>query len=238
MPLCGKSQIPFENRILGALSPQEYACLSHYLELVRLYTGRTLYEVGGTVRHAYFLTGGMVSLLSITERGETVEVGTVGKEGMVGLPSILRDNVTPYGAIVQIPAIAVRIPARELRAAFDQGGRLQDLLLRYTNTHIAQLSQSAACNRHHSMKARLCRWLLISHDRALDDTLDFTQELLSQMIGAPRPHVSVAAGHLQRTGTIRYSRGRIRILNRQRLEACSCECYRVNREQMGHFLTA
>jgi CRP-like cAMP-binding protein len=238
MPLREKSQIPFENRILGALPPEEYVCLSPYLELVRLPASRTLFEAGGTVRHAYFLTGGMVSLLSMTERGATIEVGAVGNEGVVGLPPILRDNVTPYRAIVQIPAIAVRIPARGLRSAFDRGGRFQDLLLRYTNTHIAQLSQSAACNRYHSMKARLCRWLLVSHDCALDDTLDFTQEFLSQMIGAPRPHVSIAAGHLQRAGAIRYSRGRIRILNRQRLEACSCECYRMDREQMGHFLTA
>lgn len=238
MPLREKSQIPFENRILGALPPEEYACLSPYLELVRLPAGRTLYEAADTVRHAYFLTGGMVSLLSMMERGATVEVGAVGNEGMVGLPPILRDNVTPYRAIVQIPAVAVRIQARGLRSVFDRGGRFQDLLLRYTHTHIAQLSQSAACNRYHSMKARLCRWLLISHDCAPGDTLDFTQEFLSQMIGAPRPHVSIAAGHLQRAGAIRYSRGRIRILNRQRLEACSCECYRMDREQMDHFLTA
>jgi CRP-like cAMP-binding protein len=180
----------------------------------------------------------MVSLLSMTKRGATVEVGAVGNEGIVGLPAILRDSVTPYRAVVQIPAIAVRIPARGLRSVFDRGGRFQDLLLRYTHTHIAQLSQSATCNRYHSMKARLCRWLLVSHDRAPDDTLELTQEFLSQMIGAPRPRVTIEAGYLQRAGAIRYRRGRILILNRQRLEACSCECYRVDKEQMSYFLTA
>lgn len=238
MRLREKSQIPFENQILRALPREEYAPLSPYLELVRLPAGRTLYEPGDVVRYAYFPTGGMVSLLSVTEGGATVEVGAVGREGVVGLPAILRTNVMPYLAVVQILALAVRIPAGELGSAFDRSGALQNLLLRYTYAHLAQLSQSASCNRYHSMRARLCRWLLVSHDRAPDDTLDFTQEFLSQMVGAPRPRVTIAAGYLQRVGAIRYGRGKIRILNRRRLEASCCECYRIDREQMGRFLIA
>ena len=238
MPLHEKPRIPFENRILGALPRGEYAHLSPHLEPMRLPAGRILYGAGDAVRHAYFPRGGMISLLSVTEGGAAVEVGMMGNEGVVGLPAVLRGNVTPYQVVVQIQANAVRVPANVLRAEFDRGGRLQDLLLRYANTLITQLAQSAACNRFHSMRARLCRWLLVSHDRTEGDTLDFTQEFLSQMIGAPRARVSVVAGSLQRAGIIRYSRGRIRILDRRRLEVASCECYRIVRKEMDHFLAA
>lgn len=238
MPLREKPRIPFENRILGALPRGECARLSPYLEPIRLPAGRLLYGAGDAVRHAYFPRGGMISLLSVTEGGAAVEVGMVGNEGVVGLPVVLRGNVTHYQAVVQLQANALRVPAHVLRSEFDRGGRLQDLLLRYTDTLITQLSQSAACNRFHSMRARLCRWLLVSQDRAQADTLDFTQEFLSQMIGAPRPRVSIVAGSLQRAGIIRYSRGRIRILDRPRLESSSCECYKIVRQQMSHFLAA
>lgn len=238
MPLCEKSRTPFENRILDALPGAEYARLSSHMTTVCLSAGRILFGAGDAVRHAYFPSSGMISLLSVTEGGDAVEVGMLGNEGVVGLPTILRGNVTPYQAVVQLQANAVRVPADALRTEFDQGGRLQDLLLRYTDTLITQLSQSAACNRFHSMRARLCRWLLARHDRTEGDTLDFTQEFLSHMIGAPRSRVSVVANSLQRAGIIRYSRGRICVLDRRRLEAASCECYRIVSEQIDHFLAA
>lgn len=238
MPLNEKAQSPFENHILRALPRAEYARLSPHMEPVRLAAGRTLYEAGESVRHAYFPRGGMISLISATEGGAAVEVGMVGSEGMAGLPAVLRNNVTPYRVVVQLQANAVRVPARVIRAEFDRGGVLQDLLLRYTHTLVTQLSQSAACNRLHSMRARLCRWLLVSQDRAQSDSLDFTQEFLSQMIGAPRSRVALVAGSLRRSGIISYGRGRIRVLDRPRLEAASCECYRIVRDEMSHFLAA
>lgn len=238
MPLQEKARTAFGNRILSALPREEYARLSPYMEVVRLPQGRALYEAGDAVRNVYFLKGGMVSLVSTTEGGAAVEVGMIGNEGFVGIPVILRSNVTPYRVVVQLQANALSMLARALRSEFDRGGKLHDLLLRYTATLLTQVSQSAACNRYHSMKSRLCRWLLVSHDRVHTNTLNFTQEFLSQMIGAPRSRVTIVAGSLQDTGLIRYKRGRIEILDRRRLEAASCECYRIVTEEINHFLAA
>jgi CRP-like cAMP-binding protein len=238
MPLREKPGIPFENLILGALPRSEYLRLSPYLELVRLPAGKILYEASDVVSHVYFPRSGIISLLSVTEAGAAVEVGMAGKEGVVGLSTILKGTITPYQIVVRLQTNAIRVPANVLRAEFDRGGVLHALLLRYTDMLITQLTQSAACNRFHSMSARLCRWLLVSQDHAEGNTLYLTQEFLSQMIGAPRPRVSIVAGSLQRAGIIRYSRGRIRILDRRRLEDASCECYRIVRKQMSHFLVA
>lgn len=238
MPLQEKARTAFGNQILNALSPEERARLSPHMAVVRLPSGKPLYEAGDAVRNVYFLKGGMVSLVATTESGGGVEVGMVGNEGMVGLPAILRSVITPYRVVVQIQANAMSMPARALRAEFDRGGTLHDLLLRYTATLLAQISQSAACNRYHSMKARLCRWLLVGQDRVQTNTLNLTQEFLSQMIGAPRSRVTTVAGSLQAAGLIRYRRGRIEILDRPRLEAASCECYKIVTEEIRHFLAA
>jgi CRP-like cAMP-binding protein len=238
MPLREKPRIPFENLILGAIPRNEYLRLSPYLELIRLPAGSILYGAGDVVSHVYFPRSGIISLLSVTEAGATVEVGMAGNEGVVGLSTILKGIITPYQVVVRLQTNAIRVPANVLRAEFNRGGMLQALLLRYTDTLITQLMQSAACNRFHSMSARLCRWLLVSQDHTEEDTLYLTQEFLSQMIGAPRSRVSIVAGSLQRAGIIRYSRGRIRILDRRRLEESSCECYRIVREQTSHFLVA
>jgi len=228
----------FNNHLLAALPREEYARLSPHLEMVQLPAGRILYEAGGSIRYAYFLKGGMASLLSVTEDGDSVEVGMIGNEGVVGLPAILRINAAPYRVVMQLSGNALRLRADILKAEFSRGDRLQELLLSYMHTLLTQISQSAACNRYHTMKARLCRWLLISRDRVHTDTLHLTQEFLSQMIGAPRTRVTMVAGDLQRAGLIRYSRGKINILNKQGLEANSCECYRIVREQITHFLAA
>jgi CRP-like cAMP-binding protein len=206
--------------------------------MVRLPAGRVLCEAGGGIRHLYFLKGGMASLLSLTEDGHSVEVGMIGNEGVVGLPAVLGIDTAPYRVVMQLPANALRIKADALRAEFNRGGRLQKLLLHYTHTLLTQIAQSAACNRYHTMKARLCRWLLVSRDRAHTDTLQLTQEFLSQMIGAPRTRVTLVARDLQRAGLIRYSRGQITILDKRGLEAKSCECYRIVKEQISHFLAA
>ncbi len=230
--------LPFENLILAALPRSEYERLRPFLESVRLAQGKVLYHAGDTVRHVYFLKGGMVSLLSLTEDGSSVEVGMVGNEGLVGVPALLRLCTTPYQVVVQLSANAVRVRAEVLQAEFNRGGQLQDLTLRYMHTLLTQLSQSAACNRFHTVEERLCRWLLISRDRIQTEFIPLTQEFLSQMMGSPRTSVTAIAGSLQKAGLIRYSRGKVRIIDQQGLEDASCECYRIVREEISHYLAA
>jgi CRP-like cAMP-binding protein len=231
-------RVAFDNSILASLPREEYERLQQSLELVRMVQGRTLYIAGGTIRHAYFLMGGMASLLSITEDGKAIEVGMIGNEGLVGIPAILGFNASPYQVVVQLPGNAMRVRADKLMTEFKRGGHLHDSLLRYAHTILTQISQSACCNRFHTVEARLCRWLLVSHDRVQSDTLHLTQEFLSQMIGVPRTSVTTVAGKLQRTGLIRYSRGKIRIIDQRGLEDASCECYKIVRDGISHFLAA
>lgn len=229
---------PFNNRILAALSREEYGDLRPFQEHVRLVQGRVIYDAGDLIRYVYFPLGGMLSLLSTTRAGASVEVGMIGKEGVAGLPAILRVNTAPYRVVIQLPGNAMRFRVDVLKDAFNRGGRLQDLLLRYMHTLLTQISQSAACNRFHTVEERLCRWLLVSHDRVNSDVLGLTQEFLSQMIGSPRTSVTAIAGALQRANLIAYSRGKLRILNRPGLEAASCECYEVVRGSIDEYLAA
>ena len=228
----------FNNRLLAALPREEYERLSPHLELVRLPPGKILYNAGEIVRYAYFPRGGMVSLLSITEEGRTIEVGMIGNEGMTGVPVILRSGMAPYQVMVQLAGNALRIRGDALREAFNRGGTLQDLLLRYTHSLLIQVAQSAACNRFHTVEERLCRWLLVSRDRVQTDTIQLTQEFISHMLGVPRTSVTMIAGALQKEGLIKYSRGRITLLDRRGLEAASCECYRRVREGISELLIA
>lgn len=238
MPPLKEPGATFGNGLLSALPREEYERLAPHLELIRLTPGKILYSAGDIVRHAYFLKGGMASLLSTTEDGRTIEVGMIGSEGMTGVPIILRSSVAPYQVMVQLAGNALRIGGGALREEFNRGGKLQDLLLRYTHSLLIQVAQSAACNRFHTVEERLCRWLLVSRDRVQTDTLQLTQEFLSQMLGVPRTSVTMIAGALQKEGLIRYSRGRITILDRKGLEAASCECYRRVREGISNFLVA
>lgn len=227
-----------DNRLLGAVSRQQYERLLPNLELARLTPGKILYDVGDSVHHAYFPIGGMISLLSITEDGRTVEVGMVGNEGMIGLPTVLRCNVAPYQVMVQFAGNALRIRAEALRAEMNRSGQLQEVLLCYTHALLIQIAQSASCNRFHTVEARLCRWLLVSRDRLLTDTLPLTQEFLSHMLGVPRTSVTAVARNLQEQKLVRYIRGKIVILNRTGIESHSCECYRLVQHEMGNFLVA
>lgn len=226
------------NRLLGALSRQQYERLLPNLELVRLTPGKILYDVGDTVHHAYFPIGGMISLLSITQGGRTVEVGMVGNEGMTGLPTVLRCNVAPYRVMVQFAGNALRIRAEALKAEMSRSGQLQEVLLCYTHALLIQIAQSASCNRFHTVEARLCRWLLVSRDRLLTDTLPLTQEFLSHMLGVPRTSVTAVARNLQEQKLVRYIRGKIVILNRSGIERHSCECYKLVRNEIENFLVA
>ena len=233
-----KSNPGFENRFLAALPREEYAHLAPYLETVRLQQNKALYEADGNIRYAYFLKGGMASLISVTEDGDGIEVGMIGNEGVIGIPAIFGIKVSPYRVVIQLPANAMRIQAWVLRAEFNRSVQFRDLVLRREHMLLTQISQSAACNRYHSMRERLCRWLLISYDRVHADHLDLTQEFLAQMIGAPRTRVTVVANLLQKSGLIRYRRGKIQILDRRGLEAASCECYRVVKSQITHLIAA
>jgi len=195
----------------------------------------TLYEVGDTLNQAYFIVSGAVSLLSTTSQGESVEVAMVGREGVIGIPSLLRNRATPYSVRVQIGGQALKVRAEVLRAEVKRGGELQDLLLSYTHVLVRQIAQSTSCGMFHSTEQRLARWLLASQDHARSETLALTHESISLALGVSRSGISTAAGVLQKKGLIRYARGRITVLNRQGLEATACECYQIIAEELGGF---
>jgi CRP-like cAMP-binding protein len=223
------------NRVLGGLSRKEYARIAPDLVHVTLKPGQVLYEPGAVMQWAYFLETAIVSILSQVEEGTSIEVSLVGSEGVIGIPIVLRSFALPYQVVVQGPGTAWRIKADVLRKEFDRCGPLHKLLLHYVHTLIVQLAQSSACNRFHSTRQRLCRWLLASEDLSGSSELRSTQEFLSQMLGVNRGSANQAASSLQRTGLIRYRRGRITILNRAGLETAACECYRIIRSEFERF---
>ncbi|HEY0098044.1 MAG TPA: Crp/Fnr family transcriptional regulator [Pyrinomonadaceae bacterium] len=238
MQYSNKPPLAFVNKLLASLPREEYARLNRHLEPASLKKGKIIYYAGNPVREAYFPLGGMISLVSTTEEGYGVEVAMIGNEGMAGVSAILRGISAPYQVMVQIPGNAMRIKSELLIREFARGEQLNNLLLRYTHTLVSQISQSAVCNRFHTAEARLCRWLLTSHDRVGADTLNLTQEFLAYMLGSPRTSVTLIAGKLQGQKLIRYSRGKIKILDRAGLERGSCECYRVVSHDISHFLAA
>lgn len=238
MPESAKQPKKIENELLAAMPRLEFERLRPHLELVQLPHGKVLTEAGDEVRHTYFITSGMVSLLAITKEGETVEVAMVGREGAVGMASILRTQKTLLRAKVQIAAVAWRIPAEALRAEVRHCGSLHELMGCYTHTLVTQIAQSVACNLFHPTEQRLARWLLLAHDCAGEDSFSLTHENISEMLGVSRSGVSTAAGALQRAGMISYMRGRISILDRQKLEGAACECYQVINEELDSYLSA
>lgn len=236
MPESAKQTKKIENKLLAAMPRLEFERLRPHLELVQLPHGRVLAEAGDRVRHTYFMTSGMVSLLAITKDGQTVEVAIVGRDGAVGMSSILRKQTTWLRAKVQIAAVAWRISAEALRAEIKHCNSLHELLGCYTHTLVTQIAQSVACNLFHTTEQRLARWLLLAHDCAGEDSFGLTHEDISGMLGVSRSGVSTAAGALQRGGMIGYMRGRINILDRRKLEGAACECYQVIREELNSYL--
>ncbi len=234
--LAASRQAGIGNRILAAVPHQELGRVLPHLKSVHLEKGEIIYMAGDTIRYVYFPVSGLLSLLSTTETGSTVEVAMVGNEGVVGLPVILKKGMIPYEVTVQVTTDAFRIKAEVLQQEFDKGERLQELMLRYVGVLIAQISQSSICNRFHTLEEALSRWLLTARDRVNSDTLNLTQEIISNALGVPRTGVTMAAGSFQRAGLIRYSRGKIVILDGARLEANSCECYRIIHDEVDHFL--
>jgi len=225
------------NRLLKALSGAEYSRLSPKLRMVELPRGEVLYNAGDHANFAYFPIGGVVSLLSTTESGGVIEVGMVGSEGTTCLPGITHQQEMPYRVLVQVGGQALRIEADAVRKEFIRGGRLHDLLICHTHSLFAEITQSAVCNRFHLAEARFCRWLLSMQDR-VGSELPLTHEIISYMLGADRSNVTRIARTLQDGGSISYKYGSITILDRARLEAASCECYRVVKHSIAQCLAA
>lgn len=229
---------PCNNRLLAALPPDQFEQLHPFLEKVHLPGGRVLFDVGDRVNHAYFVNSGVVSLLSLTADGDTVEMAMVGREGLVGVTSALWGDKSLWHARMQIAGSAFRIRAERLRTEVARNGMLSKLVHGYAHTMLAQISQGFACNTLHSMDQRLARWLLITHDIAGSSSFAFTHQSISEMLGVSRSRVSMAAGILKQEGLIRYIRGRIAVLDRDRLEDASCECYQVIRDEIDSFLAS
>jgi CRP-like cAMP-binding protein len=227
---------PSSNRILNELSAEEYARLSPLLEHVELSNGDILYYPNEPISHVYFPNRGSVSVISTFANGGGIEVGVVGNEGIFGLNIVLGSVTIPLEAIVLQPGDAFRAPSSLIEQEFKAGGQLQDLLLRYTQAFIIQIAQTAACNRSHPIDGRLARWLLMSHDRAVSDELRLTHEFIGLMLGTRRAGVTEAAGKLQHEGAIKYSRGHIQIVDRAKLEASTCECYGIVKNEFDRLL--
>lgn len=224
------------NRLLAALPREDYERLRPQLQQVSFALGQVVYEFGGHLDYVYFPTTSIVSLLYTMENGTSAEMGLTGNDGVVGIALFMGGGTMPNRAIVQSAGEAIRMKAKVLQDEFARGERFQQLLLRYTQALITQISQTAVCNRLHSVEQQLCRWLLLSHDRVQADELIMTQELIADMLGVRREGVTVAAGRLQDSGAISYVRGHIKILNRQRLEETVCECYRVVKDEFDRLL--
>jgi CRP-like cAMP-binding protein len=227
-----------KNQLLAALPPEELAHLAPHLEVVELQPLEIIAHSGEPLPHAYFPLSGILSIVAIDGDGGTVEVGTVGHEGVVGLPSFLGAPASPFQTMGQVPGQHARLPMGRLLAAAVPGTALHALLLRYAQAYYILAGQSAACNRLHSMEERCARWLLLTHDRVARDSFLLTQDVLAQMLGVRRPNVTIAAGILQKAGFITYRRGVITILDRGGLEAAACECYGIVQAAFAAILAA
>jgi CRP-like cAMP-binding protein len=228
---------PRNNRLLAGLPPDVFDRLLPDLKPVTMPLGKVIYESGAQLEHVYFpVPGCIISMLYVMADGASAEIAVVGDEGMVGIALFMGGGTTPSRALVQSAGQAFRLPGSALKREFDRHGELQHLLLRYTQALITQMSQTAVCNRHHSVEQQLCRWLLLSLDRLSTNELTMTQELIANMLGVRREGVTEAAGKLQARGLISYSRGRITVLDRPGLEAQVCECYAVVKREYDRLL--
>ncbi len=227
---------PLHNQLLAALQPLEYQRWLPRLEPVELVLGQVLYESGGTLRHVYFPTDAIVSLLYVLEDGASAEIAVVGREGLVGISLFMGGGSTPSRAVVQSAGRGFRLDAAHMNDEFNRAGAAMHLLLRYTQALITQMAQTAVCNRHHSLDQQLCRWLLLSLDRLEGTQLRMTQELIANMLGVRREGVTESAMKLQKAGLIRYARGHINVIDRAGLEQRSCECYAVVKKEYDRLL--
>ena len=233
-----ESPSPLHNHILNALPPEEQSRLFPHIRLTPMPLGKVLYESGDTLKYMYFPTDSIVSLLYVLEDGASAEISVVGNDGVIGIALFMGGETTTNRAVVQSGGSAYRLSVRHLKLEFERHGRMLHILLRYTQSLITQMAQTAVCNRHHSVDQQLCRWLLLSIDRLPSNKLTMTQELIADMLGVRREGVTEAAGKLQKSGVIKYRRGEITVLDRAALEHCSCECYRVVRKETDRLMPA
>ena len=224
------------NHLLAALPADEFETLKPNLERVSLALGEVIYESGEMLEYVFFPTTAIISLLYIMENGSTAEIGMTGNDGLVGVALFMGGSTTPNRAVVQSAGNAFRLRAKALRFEFHLSGVFQKVLLRYTQYLMTQISQTAVCNRLHSVEQQLCRWLLINHDLLQSNKLIMTHDLIANMLGVRREGVSIAAGHLQKMKLIKYVRGTITILDREGLETTACECYQVVQEEYDRLL--
>lgn len=231
-------QSPRQNRLLAALPPEDYVRLLGALEPVALPRGKLLHFAGDREQYLYFITAGLVSRYYVMENGDTAEFALTGNEGVIGLASFLGGNSTTSQAVVLDEGHAYRLKAELTRRPFERAGSLVQLLLRYTLALMAQTGQVAACNRHHAVEQRLCRWLLTSLDHLPANELTMTHEQLGEALGVRRESASHAAAQLQQAGAIRYNRGNIEVLDRRRLEARACECHQVVKRECDRLFPA
>lgn len=234
--LMGESVQPRENRLLAALPEEDLRRWTDHLELIDMPLAAVLYESGETLNYVYFPTTAIVSLLYVMVDGSSAEIAVAGREAIIGISLFMGGESTPSRAVVQSAGQAFRMKAEYLKMQFSKHGPVLHLLLRYTQALITQMSQTAVCNRHHTIDQQLCRWLLLSLDRLQGDELVMTQELISNMLGVRREGVTEAALKLQTAGVIRYSRGRITVIDRPALETLSCECYAVVKREYDRLL--
>jgi len=227
---------PHQNHLLSALPASDYGRIASHLELIPMELGDVLYESGDKLRHVYFPTTCIISLLYVMEDGASAEIAVVGNEGILGISLFMGGNTTPSRAIVQSAGHAFRLKADLLKSEFERYGPTMHLLLRYTQALITQMAQTAVCNRHHSVDQQLCRWLLLSLDRLASSELSMTQELIGNMLGVRREGVTEAAGKLQRAGLIQYHRGKITVIDRPGVEKRCCECYQVVKAEFDRLL--
>ena len=220
------------NLLLRSLPPAEYEHLLVRLTPTRLRLKQVLVEPNEPITHVWFVREGVGSMIATEQEGGDIEVGTVGREGLVGLPVVLGTDFTPNRVIVQVEGDAWRIPADDFRRVLDERPAVRRVCLRFAQFFTDQLSQSVACNRLHTLEERCARWLLMTHDRVHGDVFELTHEFLALMLGVRRAGVSVAMGTLQNAGTIRYVRGRVQVLDRERLEQSSCGCYAITRASL------
>jgi CRP-like cAMP-binding protein len=229
-------QVPTQNHLLAAIPEEVFERLSHHLELIAMPLGEVLYESGGKLHHVYFPTNAIVSLLYVMENGASAEIAVVGNEGLVGIALFMGGDTTPSRATVQTAGYGYRLKERLMMEEFNRAGPMMRLMLRYTQALITQMSQTAVCNRHHSMEQQMCRWLLSTLDRLPSQELIMTQELIASMLGVRREGITETAGELQRAGLISYRRGHITVLDRVGLETRACECYNVVKKEFRRLL--
>lgn len=231
-----KASQPHANRLLGLLPPRDYQRLRPHLHRIPLDYKQSLYRANKPIEFVYFIEAGVGSMVNTMKNGDAAEVGTIGNEGLVGLPVVFGDNRAPTSVYVQVPGAGLRMKAKLFEKKLRQSDSMRMVMLHYAHAFFNQVAQSAACNHFHSLEQRCCRWLLMTHDRMHSDEFLLTQEFLAMMLGVQRTGVTVAAGALQRAGLIRYRRGNVTILDRRGLLHRSCECYDVSKREFDRLL--